>query len=707
MGYCIRCMRPIVNGAYCTYCESKGNTNREDPYALPCGEMLQDGKYLIGRVMGKGGFGITYLGMQMNIGQKVAIKEYCPRHNVVRDANASTLTWNTTERERRDNCNAFVSEARAMAKAGSIPNVVRVNDIVEENNTAYIVMQFIEGRTLKEEVERSGAMTAIDCVCLLRPVIHALGEIHRKGMLHRDVSPDNIMIDTRGDVWLLDLGAAKGTGSTVAEENSGFAAQLLVKPGYSPPEQYEPNGNVGPWTDVYSMCATIYFCLTGKHPPDVRKRETGQALFLPSGIEKPFVRALFAGLRMKTDERIYGMDDLEKEFDNALGEAVKSELVAGKKTAYTLPNQDSASSSSTFTMTVEPIETAVLWSDQKRKADTTPKYEPVFTVNNPEVPISTKQEIQQNRQKTVRKKPWKTIALTLAAILVLSAIVCIVSSFRISSHNMLREDNPFNEINIEGWESLWDVVTIMGKVNDYPVFGSKYKRSEIDSIHFVGTLKDAPEDKWNVSSNGNAVFAWVQKIDTGLYALYIGAEGGVVAPKNCAGLFAGYNNVKNIEFGNTFRVNPANNLQGMFYNCCSLSELDVSRISTGRAEDMSWMFFACSELQNINVSKLHTWNAKNMRAMFAFCTNIQTLDLKKWKTGKVVDMSLMFSCCYSLENVNVSNFDTRNVTNMDAMFESCNSLEELDISSFDYSSVQSADDFVNRFTTNIIGDLPS
>ena len=265
---CFGCMEDF-RGYPCPSCGYDPGKDKHMEYALPP-ETILAGKYLVGRVLGQGGFGITYIGWDIALERKVAIKEYYPSGQVSRNPGTRILTWYSSEQSlhaRQDGMQMFLKEARKMVKADGIPGVVRVIDLFQENNTAYIAMEFVEGETLKERLRREGPMDWETAKRIFRPVISSMEQVHKFGLIHRDLSPDNIMLLPDGSVKILDLGAAKDLSI-----NSGASSMQVAKSGFSPLEQYIQRGGSGPWTDVYSMAATIYYTLTGKLLPSAVER---------------------------------------------------------------------------------------------------------------------------------------------------------------------------------------------------------------------------------------------------------------------------------------------------------------------------------------------------------------------------------------------------------------------------------------------------
>lgn len=247
---------------------------RNEPHQLAAGTVL-NGRYLIGRSIGQGGFGITYAGMDMKDSERIAVKEFFPSGIVMRDPDAvvrplrtEDSRWFEKYRER------FLHEYQILAELSGMQQIVRVSDFFFAYGTAYIVMEYIEGITLKQYVEeRGGRLSGDETFRILEPVMHSLAGIHEAGLIHRDVSPDNLMILSDGSAKLLDFGAVLDIGVAAgADLPLSKSVTAVIKNGYAPLEQYQSHGSLGPWTDVYALCATICYCLTGKAPPEALER---------------------------------------------------------------------------------------------------------------------------------------------------------------------------------------------------------------------------------------------------------------------------------------------------------------------------------------------------------------------------------------------------------------------------------------------------
>lgn len=284
---CWNCMEDVGDNVICPHCGFNPQTAQPNPYALQPNTILH-GKYLVGSVLGQGGFGITYIGLDLTLEMKVAIKEYFPMNQATRNSQfSSALQWKEQDGSQtnwRTGCSQFLAEARKMAKINAIPEIVGVRDTFEENNTAYIVMDYVPGVTLKEYVRKNGCLSFSECVELLLPVIAGLDGLHHQGIIHRDISPDNLMITPEGKVYLLDLGAAKDM------KDAAAGAAPASKIGFSPLEQNAGGNNIGAWTDVYALAASIYYCVFGKLVPPAMERLEEDTLSFSHKTKKPLTK---------------------------------------------------------------------------------------------------------------------------------------------------------------------------------------------------------------------------------------------------------------------------------------------------------------------------------------------------------------------------------------------------------------------------------
>ena len=309
--FCPNCM---ANTGYaydvCPVCGGSMNVVNE-PHQLPVNSIL-NGRYIIGRTLGAGGFGITYVGYDLKLNSKVAIKEYYMSGGVSRTRSLTVVpTDKTNEAPFNKGKERFLDEAKVLAQFIDEPNIVNVRDYFEENGTAYIVMEFLDGEDLTHYARKHGRLSFEEVLALLEPAMMALDKVHKKGLIHRDISPSNLMLLKDGRVKVLDFGTAR-TQSVLGEKS----LSIMLKPGYAPEEQYRTHGQQGPWTDVYAMSATFYRLLTDKTPPISTDRMFEDRIELPSALGVKITpqqeAALMRGLAVRSTDRIQSMEELAK-----------------------------------------------------------------------------------------------------------------------------------------------------------------------------------------------------------------------------------------------------------------------------------------------------------------------------------------------------------------------------------------------------------
>ena len=245
--------------------------------------------------------------------------------------------------------------------------------------------------------------------------------------------------------------------------------------------------------------------------------------------------------------------------------------------------------------------------------------------------------------------------------------------------NILRSDDP---------PPIMCTEIIISYVVEHSVFGSEYQRQQIETVTFLDTLENRPENAWDVSAAGDGtVQAWVTP-NGEMYDLYIAAEGGINGKEACRGLFAGYRNLKKIHNLDLLHTEEALDMRRMFIWCLALTDLDVSSFQTANVQDMGCMFYCCEAVTELNLKNFDTSNVQDMNNMFSCCEMLQTLNVSSFDTSKVENMAWMFFNCASLTDLDVSSFRTSAVQNMGNMFGSCESLRSLDLRSFDTSNVQ-------------------
>lgn len=312
-GLCFGCMHVLEEDGHCSYCDFKLEEYEPSPHCLRPGERMN--RYVIGRVIGEGSFGITYIGRDTLLERVVAIKEYFPHHYVSRDIknhnqNDVYIYQKKLDAPYQKELEKFYDEAKKLSKFNDVGGIVSVMDFFYANETAYLVMGYVEGITLKERIKKHGAMSGESVLRLMKPMIEALMSVHQEGIIHRDISPDNIIVNKQGKLVLIDFGAARQ--ESLAQTHS---MTVMFKRGYTPEEQYRGQGVQGSWTDVYALCATMYFMLTGISPNEAIDRmleDTLASLCDMPGVELEDWQkeAIMQGMAVKAEERIRDMSSL-------------------------------------------------------------------------------------------------------------------------------------------------------------------------------------------------------------------------------------------------------------------------------------------------------------------------------------------------------------------------------------------------------------
>ena len=299
--------------------DRKKSTGSANPLYLVPGTVLQNGRYVINSVIGQGGFGITYDGTDLRLDRHVSIKEYFPNPMANRNSTISNevTCGSYTMSLYEHGLNNFLKEAKNMARFAGEDNFVSVYDYFPENNTAYIIMDFVEGQNLKQYLKQRGRFSMEEALGIAMPVMDALEKIHMRGMIHRDISPSNIMILPDGRVRLLDFGAARDVD---IERRNLTTMSSVYKDGYSPIEQQTRDMEQGAFSDIYALCATMYEMLTGDTPPSPFARLQNDTLVPPSrlGVRMTPVQeqTLLEGLAVYGHQRIQTIPELR---DGLLG----------------------------------------------------------------------------------------------------------------------------------------------------------------------------------------------------------------------------------------------------------------------------------------------------------------------------------------------------------------------------------------------------
>ncbi|MEI8393124.1 MAG: serine/threonine-protein kinase [Rhodospirillaceae bacterium] len=317
---CPNCFESKSGNGMCMVC---GHDESEAPRPgvhLQPGSILQE-RYVVGRLIGQGGFGATYIGWDERLEVKIAVKEYFPVSLAGRSPGTGALMPYTDDMSLtfRDGVEKFLDEARILAQLRDVNEIVRVHDQFEANATAYMVMELLIGRTLQRHLlEEGGTIDYRRALSLILPIAKAVHDVHQMGLVHRDISPDNIFLLNGGGAKLLDFGAAR---HCVGEATNSLT--VILKRGYAPPEQYATEGHQGSWTDVYALCATFYCAITGRPPPDatarlgndeVLPRPSALGVVIPAAVED----VLLSGLALRWQDRPKDTKMLLQAFSKAL-----------------------------------------------------------------------------------------------------------------------------------------------------------------------------------------------------------------------------------------------------------------------------------------------------------------------------------------------------------------------------------------------------
>lgn len=316
---CLGCMNEWGNpDKPCPVCGFVQKGYEKPPRWLPLKYVLNK-KYMIGKAIGEGGFGITYLGWDLNLQVRVAIKEYFPIGLATRETgsgrgNTIIALPGVRQENYRQGLEKFMVEAQNLSKFYNLQGIVAVKEFFFENDTAYMVMEYVDGITLSAYLkERGGQIGEQEVLQLFHPVMESLKVVHQAGIVHRDISPDNIMMTKDGRMKLIDFGAARFAGGDTER-----SLTIILKHGYAPAEQYQSHGNQGPWTDVYAICATMYRMITGKVPPSAMDRLHEDTLqgFSDLGFqvsERTSYAVIERGLAIKVENRCQNMEELLEE----------------------------------------------------------------------------------------------------------------------------------------------------------------------------------------------------------------------------------------------------------------------------------------------------------------------------------------------------------------------------------------------------------
>ncbi|POZ51607.1 serine/threonine protein kinase [Methylovulum psychrotolerans] len=309
---CMGCMSINKTASVCPECGFDKNTP-PSAFVLPYQTILNK-KFLIGRVLGKGGFGITYLAWDLVLQTAVAIKEYMPSTLVGRENKRLAIVAHSPEdqTEFEYGLKQFLQEARTLAQF-SHANVVRVREFFPANNTAYLVMDYYRGVSLQQFLQQKNQkLTEEEALKIMLPVLNGLGQVHKKGFLHRDIKPDNIYLVDKEHPVLLDFGAARS-----AFSQKSLSLSVILTPGFAPFEQYLSRSHFTPSTDIYSVAATIYYMVSGVKPHEATARLQNDPMkhleVLEPGLSPQFTKSIMLALEVYPEKRPQTIEEFEKQ----------------------------------------------------------------------------------------------------------------------------------------------------------------------------------------------------------------------------------------------------------------------------------------------------------------------------------------------------------------------------------------------------------
>ena len=680
---CYNCMNELRGtDTVCPDCGYDNSCPDQPEQALPCGTVLSD-RYLIGKMLGQGGFGITYIGYDYTLDTTVCIKEFFPAGGAMRGHDGTgRVFWSagTTGAALKQGRETFVKEAQKAAKLRSLPSVVKVWDVFDENDTSYIVMEYIKGVTLKDYLVKRGAvMGAEECLDLLLPVIRDLKGVHENGIVHRDISPDNLIIREDGKIMLLDLGAAKDL-----SKGTGQSSMMVAKKGFSPPEQYTEGMSIGPWTDVYAICATIYWCMTGKLLPEAMERMLGDTVEYPAGISEVLRAVLQHGLELKPANRIKDMEELESDLKTAVGKMTITETLPTKSKEWPpalkailaaaavilviavpvikLMRQDNGSS----TVKTEAVSLTNPLSNEKFTEWADRTVEEVVFLNTLEGAPSDAEDLSEAADGSVLG--WKD-----------------GNKLYIAGEGGVRAPENCNHLFSDAdmftdSSKCWNKLTA---VTNAEYFDLSQTKSALSMFGGCESLTSIDVSSWDTSRVTNMLDMFY---DCGDLAELDVSSWDISNVTSLYGMFSGCGSLTSLDVSR-WKTSKVTTLNSMFWNCNSLTSLDTGSWDTSKVSDMNSMFYGCSCLTDLDVSGWDTSKVTDISFMFNDCTNLKEVDVKGWDTSRIPSLNGLFSGCSSLTGLDVSGWDTSNVKEMSAVFMNCSGLKELDVSGWNTSNV--------------------
>ena len=723
---CFNCMEPIEKpDAECAAC-GWDNHNRENGNAALEQTILKD-QYILGKSLGRGGFGITYVGFDLVLERRVAIKEYFPVGTAYRFGDAVTVrAYSETEEDYQSGLEQALQESRTIAKLGQISNVMQVYNAFLENGTVYMIMEYIDGISLAEEVKRDGKIGWKKALHLLYPIMDALEKIHAKSLIHRDISPENIIRrNETGEPVLLDFGSAR-------QPREGLT--VMLKPGYAPAEQYSRNGEQDGRVDEYALCATLYYLITGNAPTsaDLRmfakkelKRPSEYADDIPAEIEK----VLLKGIELDSSNRYPSMRELHEAFLRAEQKAESTGKT--EKHAHSKPHKEGTETTGneahvsfpkkavgiaaavaiaclgSFLLfgnagrernaekeaAVSSVSESAAEEEEKDTVETekeeTPTPEPVEKTATGEMkeapePVATNTSTPEPTETlTPTATPEPTETLTPTATPVPTATLTPTATPEPTA-TLTPTPTPEPTATLTPTPTPEPTATLTPTPTPEPTSTPSPTSTPTPApttILTAATENSNPEELPKLRSDSISIDYAADYSDRVVFRSNYHrskiTEIKIVTSTEDAPETAW--DVSEARDGSVLAwVTEA----GEDYLLTIAGEGGVKA-----PEDSSTLFSQYENLQKADLSGLDTSDVKDMSWMFYYCKALTSIDLSNFDTSNVTDMSGMFYQCVSLPAIDVSSFDTSGVTNMKEMFFWCQALTSLDLGSFDTSNV--------------------
>lgn len=403
----------------CTECGFDPKEYSPDPIVLPIGSRLADNKIIIGRVIGKGGFGVTYLGYDTRMEKIIAVKEYYPNGTVYRSPGTADVFINDSRSAEafEKGAEKFFTEAEMVSQFNGNPNIVSVYDYFKANNTVYLIMEYLEGITLKNYLKKHGKLSDGQALYIMDKIAAALSITHSAGVLHRDISPDNIMICRDGKVKLIDFGAAR---QIMAESSSDLT--VVMKPGYTPIEQYTKKGKQGAWTDIYSLGVSVYYALTGViiDDPYARIENDRELDENRRGINNDLWNILKKCTMLNSSDRYGNAIDLRKAL-RQVSEPVKAEAIVITDSDLKINRDSSSVTESSGTM--GRIASSQCTSERSQEEDVIEIFDSIQAETAETAAAPLEKNTEPRRDKTGKTKKAAAIAGTAAA----AGLICLAA----------------------------------------------------------------------------------------------------------------------------------------------------------------------------------------------------------------------------------------------------------------------------------------